>query len=324
MGAKKVEKLLPVYLICGADQLKRERAVERLKARLPEGMELFNLDERTATADLDAQDLLVSLQTFPMGSEFRLVIVHAVDKLPKAAAEMLVDYVKDPNEVCVCCLEAEALDKRSRLYKAIAKREKGSVLEFAQKKRWELPDDVVKMGGRHGVVVERTAAEELISRVGESTTMLDNQVATLAALCAASGVITRADVEEHVARIAEVKPWDFLDAVCERNAKRAISLYRLMQCPSLNQLVALLEGRLRELVCAKSLAARGQGSELAAELGKRDWQVKNHAHWARAWTDAELVGALRSCVECERALKGSADSETAFIGLVVGCCKGAR
>ena len=74
--------------------------------------------------------------------------------------------------------------------------------------------------------------------------MLDRQVGTLAELCAGAGVITRADVERYVTRIAEVKPWDFLDAVCARDAGRALELYGLMQNPSEIALVSMLVGRL--------------------------------------------------------------------------------
>ena len=122
--------------------------------------------------------------------------------------------------------------------------------------------------------------------------MLDQQIATLSELCRASGAITRADVERYVTRIAEVKPWDFLDAVCERNARRALELYGLMQSPSEIALVSLLVTRLRELVCAQSLASRGQPGALAGTLGKQGWQVKNHLRWASRFGRGELADSL--------------------------------
>ena len=76
-------KLLPAYLVVGADELKRRAAVTRLKARLDEGFSAFNLDERVASGDIDAQDLLSSLNTLPFGDSFRLVLVERAEKLPK-------------------------------------------------------------------------------------------------------------------------------------------------------------------------------------------------------------------------------------------------
>ena len=70
--------LLPAYLIVGTDGVKRDHAVSRMKARLEKsGMVEFNLDERDMTKDPDIESIIGSLNTFPMGSEFRLVILKA-------------------------------------------------------------------------------------------------------------------------------------------------------------------------------------------------------------------------------------------------------
>ena len=164
------------------------------------------------------------------------------------------------------------------------------------------------------------AATELISRVGESTTMLDRQVRSLADLCRGSGQIGLVDVEANVARTAEVKPWDFLDSVCARDAEKALSLYQLMNGASEIALLSLLTGRLRELVCARCLDARGEGARVASELHKQAWQVKNHVRWARGFAPGELESGLRGCAECERALKGGSDPRIAFTSLVVEVC----
>ena len=312
--------LLPAYLIVGSDELKAKEAVSRLRKRLEPGFEDFNLDERVASSDLEAQDLLSSLNTLPFGSGFRLVLVTSADHLPKPVSEALVSYLADPNQNTVLCLVAEKLAKTTRLYKAVAKVGERSVIDCSPAKRWDLPKRVARMAQVRGMRIDEAASNELIARVGESTTMLDQQIGTLTELCRASGVITRADVERYVTRIAEVKPWDFLDAVCARDARRALELYYLMQSPSEIALVSMLVGRLRELVCAQSLAGRGQGASLASELGKQAWQIKNHQRWASRFKTGELAEALSSCARCDRALKTGADARTAFTALVLGIC----
>jgi len=73
--------LLPAYLIVGTDGVKRDHAVSRMKARLEKtGMVEFNLDERDMTKDPDIESIIGSLNTFPMGSEFRLVILDGCSK----------------------------------------------------------------------------------------------------------------------------------------------------------------------------------------------------------------------------------------------------
>lgn len=305
-------KLLPAYLLVGPDEVKRDAAIDRLVSRLEaSGMATFNLDDRDMTKPQEPDEIIASLCTFPMGSDFRLVILRSCDHLVKAMSEALVSYLAAPSPDTVCLIVADALARNTRLYKAVAKIDAKAVIDCSAKKRWELPAYVQGMASRHGVSISSAAAEELVARAGESTRMLDTQLKKLAAMTGSSS-IELADVERYVVRTAEIKPWDFLDAVSARDVARALELYRLLPPKSEVRLLSLLLTRVRELIVAKALDERGQARELASTLGVKDWQVKNHVRWSRLFSMDELVGALHSAVETECALKGSRDSEIAF------------
>lgn len=304
--------LLPGYLIVGSDELKSSRAVERMRARLEKsGMVEFNLDERDMTKDPQIDDIVASLSTFPMGAEFRLVILTNCDKLPKAMSEPLVEYFANPSPTTVCLVVATSLAKNTRLYKAIKKLGDKAIIDCAPKKTWEMPPQVVKMAAAHGKAMGLPAAEALVARSGENTRMLDNELKKLASMVTGSE-ITLADIERHVMRTAEVKPWEFLNAVAARDLARSLELLKLQPAKSEVRLWSLLVTRLRELIIAKSLDSRGQGSQLATTLGVQGWQVKNHLSWARRWRMDELLEALSQAIEVELALKGSRDSELAL------------
>lgn len=304
--------LLPGYLIVGADELKSSHAIERMRTRLDEsGMAAFNLDERDMAKDPQMDDIIASLNTFPMGSEFRLVILEHCDKLPKTVSEPLVEYFANPSPSTVCLVVATSLAKNTRLYKAIAALGPKAIIDCAPKKAWEMPAQVVKMAAAHGKVMGLPAAEELVSRAGDNGRMLDNEVKKLAAMISAPE-ITKADVERHISRTAEVKPWDFLNAVAARDLPRSLELLKLQPSNSEVRLWSLLVARLRELIVAKSLDARGAGSQLASTLGVQGWQVKNHLTWSRRWRMEELLDALSQAVDVELALKGSRDGELAL------------
>lgn len=304
--------LLPGYLIVGSDELKSSRAVERMRARLGKsGMVEFNLDERDMTKDPQVDDIVASLNTFPMGAEFRLVILTNCDKLPKEMSEPLVEYFANPSPTTVCLVVATTLAKNTRLYKAIKKLGDKAIIDCAPKKTWEMPPQVVKMAAAHGKAMGLPAAEALVARSGENTRMLDNELKKLASMVTGSE-ITLADIERHVMRTAEVKPWEFLNAVAARDLVRSLELLKLQPAKSEVRLWSLLVTRLRELIIAKSLDTRGQGSQLATTLGVQGWQVKNHLSWARRWRMDELLEALSQAIEVELALKGSRDSELAL------------
>lgn len=310
--------LLPGYLIVGADELKSSRSVERMRARLEKtGMADFNIDERDLSKDPQIDDVIASLNTFPMGTDFRLVILRGCDKLPKNVSEPLVEYFGNPSPTTVCLVIATSLAKNTRLYKSIAKLGAKSVIDCAPKKAWEMPPQVVKMAQAHGKRMSIDAAEMLVARAGESTRMLDNELKKLAAMVEGPE-LTCADVERHVSRTAEVKPWEFLNAVAARDMRSALELLKLQPDKSEVRLWSLLVTRIRELIIAKALDARGQGGQLAATLGVQGWQVKNHLSWSRRWRMEELLDALSAAVDTELALKGSRDSELAMRLWIIG------
>ena len=314
--------LLPAYLVVGPDELKRDQTLRRLRARVDGPFADFNLDEVQAAPDLEPATLVDSLNMLPMGGALRVVIVRDAEKLPKPVQEAVIAYLADPNPACVLALVAAALAKTTRLRKAVAKLGAQSVIECPAPKARDLPPYVQRLARSHGVTIDLDAASELVARVGDSTTLLDTQVSTLAELLGGSGRITRALVEEHVARVAEVKPWDLLDALSARDLARSLELVRLVDGSALG-LLSLVTGRVRELICARSLAARGQGrpEQVAAELKRQSWQVKNHVRWARGFAEGGLEHALAECAATERALKSGANPQTALVRLVVTICQ---
>lgn len=316
----KTAKLLPAYLVVGADELKRKSAITRLKGYLDEGLAAFNLDEIVPTADTDPTSVISSLNTMPVGNSPRIVIIEPADKLPKPVSEALVSYLKDPNPACTLLLSATTLAKSTRLYKAVAKVGPKAVIDCTPATRRDLPGYVQKLARSHGLAIDPDASRALVDRAGESTTMLDTQLRTLSALKGGQGQVTLTDVERNVARVVEVKPWEFLDRLSERDARRSLELYALLRGSSQVGLLTLVTIRIRELICARALDSRGEGAGVARALGKQDWQVRNYVRWARRFAPGELEQDLSACASCERALKGSADSESAFLSLIATIC----
>lgn len=312
--------LLAAYLAVGADELKRQRTVERLESHLDGQFRDFNLDEREASGDLAAEDLLASLMALPFGPGPRLVVVRRAERLPKPVSEAIVSYLADPNPTTVLLLVAESLAKGTRLYKSVAALGPKAVVDCSPKRRSELPALVSRMAAVRGKSMSHDAAAELVSLVGESTVMLDTQVRTLCELVGDVDEVTLDDVRAHVRRVAEVKPWDLLDAVSARDLPRALSLYSMMRDPSQVFLLSLVAGRMRELVCAASLEARGESAALASTLKRAPWQVRRLPAWARGFSAAELAGSFRLCADADRALKGGADPDVTFVRLVSDIC----
>lgn len=325
----KTGKLLPAYLVMGSNEVKRDETLSRIKARLDPGLAAFNLDEIEADGATDPEVLRMSLNGMPMGDAFRLVIVHGADKLSKDVLAMLSGYLDDPNPTTVLMLVCGDLPKTSKFlkcaaYKKISKLGKTAIIDCTPEKAWKLPDFLVKnvADKKFHIRLDRNAAEELVKRSGTSMQLLQNEIQQLSQFAAEPGHIKLSDVRAHITRTAEVTPWEFADAVSKRDAKEALSLLWQMHLDSYLGILSYLTDRIRELICARCLDARGDGARLADELHKQSWQVRNHIQWSRRFTEAELVHDLAVCARCDRALKSGADADTAMVEAIVEICQG--
>lgn len=312
MSDTKSQKLLPAYLAVGEDALKRRTVLERLRKRVAEYGDLeFNHDEFDGDR-ASGSDIAVACNTLPFASEIRLVEVARAEKLGKQDADVVCAYLAAPNESTVLVLSAEKLAKNTRLYKAVAAIGKTAVIDCAPMKRYELVRALRSMAVGHGITMTESAAEMLVSYVGEDTVRLDSELRKLALAHTGSDPVTQREVEGLVARTNEAKPWELVDAFSARDAKSCLRLLPLLTSASPYALIGMCTNRLRELACAKSLDARGEGGQLAATLGVPAWRVKNHLAWARGYSEGELKKAFATARDCERAMKSGTDAQDAF------------
>lgn len=306
--------LLPAYLVNGEDELKRETVLKRLRARMDK---LGDMDFNSDTFDGETAlggDIVAACNTMPFAAEARLVVVRNADALKKADSEALVEYLAEPSSTTVLAVVARKLAKNTRLYKALAAMGKQAVIDCAPKKAYELPKTVRGMAVSHGITMSDAGARRLVELVGENTVHLDAEIKKLALAHAGGQPIGPAEVEALVTRSAEVKPWDFTAAFAARDTAECVNLLGKMESASPYALIGMCVTRLRELIAAHALAARGQGGakELAAYLKQPEWRVKNHPAWARRWTADELRRALVTARDAERAMKSGTEPHDAF------------
>lgn len=313
--------LLPAYLVSGEDELKRETVMKRLRARLEKMGDLSFNSETFSGLTCTGDQIVTAANTLPFASEVRLVEVHDVDKLKKADSEILVSYLKQPCETTVLALVGGKLAKNTRLYKAVAALGKSAIIDCSPIARKDLGSAVRAMAVGHGIALTQGAAAALIDLVGTNTVSLDGELKKLALSHRGTDPVNENEVLGMVARTAEVKPWDFVDAFSRRNASRCIYLLNRLESMSPFALLSMCTTRIRELITVKALMSRGEQSRIASVLKMPDWRVKNHRSFANAFSTEELIQALRTARDAEQAMKSGSDQGQTFVAWMLGVCK---
>lgn len=172
-----------------------------------------------------------------------------------------------------------------------------------------------------GVRLGRGAAQELATRVGGSVREGDvdrRRMGQLAVTELEKLALYRGDAEVSVADVAALVPeaipassWAFLDAVGERNVRRAVGLLPgLLESLPEPVVVAQLHRRIRELAIARDAATSGSTpAQLMKMLGSSSGFVaqKLVAQSSR-WTSAELEAALGGVLDLDDRIKGATPS----------------
>lgn len=316
----KQSSLLPVYLIAGEDELKRETVMKRLFARLSKMGDMSFNSETFSGFTCTGEEVITAANTLPFASEVRLVLVNDVDKLKKADSELLIAYLKEPCETAVLALEGQKVAKNTRLYKAVSAFGSKAIIDCAPFARKDLGNAVRSIAVGHGITLTQGAAATLIDLVGTNTVALDAELKKLSLSHRGTDPVNENEVLSLVSRTAEIKPWEFVDAFACRNGKRCIYLMNRMDVSPF-ALLAMCTTRIRELITVKALSERGQKALCSKVLKMPDWRLKNHYSCARGFTMDELICALSSARDVEQEMKSGSDQMQSFISWFLGVCK---
>lgn len=218
----------PLYLLQGEDDVEKSALAAEFAELVEEGLRAFNV-ERIHAGDMTTGDrladgvasIVAAARTLPMMSPRRVVTVLQAEILlaPKreseAAARALDDLealFKAPEPQSALVLVAGSLDKRSRMYKLLAKHativECGVITDQDDAERW-----VRHRVAAAGAELEPAAARLMAQRAGTDVKRLRGDVDRLLLYALGQKTITVADVREIAGPAALQDDWAMTNAI---------------------------------------------------------------------------------------------------------------
>lgn len=312
-------RLAPVYYFYGSEEGLKNEAVSRLTdAALDPSIRDFNFDQRSA-GDLDPEGLHALLNTLPMMSDRRVVVLRDVDQLKRKTRlrKTLEQYLKHPADGTVLVLVEPADPKPGDEPKADATLS-GSAASVNFKPlgtddaiRW-----VTREAGRGGITLGADAARHLVLVTGSDTLSLGAELGKILAL----GADTEISVEL-VGGLIGVRqgetPFDWRNAVMgDRTAEALRMTDNLLAQSGVSgvKLVTMLGTSLIGTGLAGKMAGGRGGSQAVfrmlqrlrpAGIGKWGEEANNWVEWARQWPAPRIRNGLRSALDADIALKST-------------------
>ena len=308
----------PVYYLHGEEDVLKDEAVRALlEHAVDPAARDFNVDQRTI-ADLDPEAFNALVNTPPMLTATRAVVLRGMEQLRKTAKvrQELLRYVDSPNPTTVLVLVHGTTEPPDAELVRRATAVEVAALPPARVERW-----MTHRAKQLGLTLTPEAGELLLASVGTDLSRLARELEKLAPLCA-----DRPATRDEVAALVGVRRGetlqDFVDAALERRAAAAARLVEpvleqagmngVRMLSALGTALARAEldrdarrgggprsDRLEAVLLSHLRAARPYG------LGSWEQTALRWARWAELWTADELRPALRLATDADRALKSS-------------------
>lgn len=291
-----------VYLLTGEEVYLRNQYKKRLRNALLDPEDTMN----AATFEgkgINPREIIDLAETMPFFADRRVILMED-SGFAKNACPELADYIPQiPESTCIIMVESE-VDKRGRVYKAI--KNTGRVVEFKRQDERTLSRWVLGLIGKEGKNITEETMRAFLGRTGSDMENIDRELEKLFCYTLGKNVITTEDVEAVCTEQTENRIFDMVQAITEKNQKKALDLYGdllAMKEPPM-RILFLIARQFNQLLQLKSLTAQGmEKGEMARRAGVPPFALGKYQAQCKKFTAAQLRQAVEDCVDAEERVK---------------------
>jgi DNA polymerase-3 subunit delta len=290
--------LHPVYFLMGEEPYYIDRISDYIEDNvLDESEKGFNQVVMYGR-DVSIEEIVASAKRFPMMAERQVLIVKEAQDLSRTI-EKLTSYVENPQPSTVLVLnyKYKKLDRRKKLYKAVAKN--GLIYESKPLYENQVADWIRRVLGGKKYQVEPKAAQMLVEFLGTNLSKISNELGKLTTILPKGTIITPEHVEENIGISKDFNNFELRKAIGDKNilkANRIIDYFA--QNPKNNPLVmtiSLLNSFFTQLLIYHGLQNKSR-ENVAKALGIRPYFVPDYVSAARNYPMrkvAQIIAMLR-------------------------------
>jgi DNA polymerase-3 subunit delta len=300
------QKLDPAYFLHGENQFLVDELVQAIaSAVVAPGLESF--DRSVFYGDeVDAAVMLNALETPPMGSRHRVVILHSVNKLSESGRRALLKYLEHPAVTSVLVATAPKVDMKRQFYKQLGTRMARVPLNNLRER--ETVEWIRERVRSYGRTIDSKGAAMLQSSVGDDQSYLANEIEKLVMCVGERRSITCEDVEAVAGESRANSIFELSDAIGRLDSYRSITLVNNLlawgQRPT--AILAFILRQMFILLGIKSLQKKeATNKEICRRLNLVPYYLGGYLRQAARFTEAGLRERIELIQRSELRLKSS-------------------
>jgi DNA polymerase-3 subunit delta len=303
-----VEKgqLYPLYLFHGDETFLIDEALHAIEeVAIGEGMKDFNLNTFYG-AEAEPASVRDAVETLPMMSPVRLVILKDAHELNEKDWDMLMPLIDEPVPTTAFILVASKVDKRKKHVKKIL--DKGVVVEFKRPYDNQIPDWIRSLSKKHGLRFDGECVDLFHQLVGSNLQDIDSELEKLARYLGERKQASPDDILKTVSRVRMDSVFDLTDAIGNNDRARALDCLVNLLDNGQNEVgvLALISRHVRILKLVSDGIREGlSGPRLSSRAGVSPYFLKSYIEQAKRWNDRKIECTFQALLDTDRALKSS-------------------
>lgn len=312
----KTGQLKQVYLLYGEEAYLRSQYRDKLKTALLGDGDSMNYHYFEGK-DVAVGEVIDLAETMPFLAERRVIILENSNLFARGG-EQLAEYLASLAETAFFVFVEPAVDKRSKLYKAVAA--KGRAIEFKAQdesvlKRWVL--GFLKKENKN--ITERDL-NLFLEKTGTDMENIRKELEKLLCYCMDRDVISAQDIEAVCTKQVNNQIFDMINALAQGQQKKAMELYydllTLKEPPM--RILYLITRQFNMLLQVKELKNKGYDANIIGEkVGLAGFIARKYVAQAGKFKEADLREALKDCVEAEEAVKTGRMNDVMSVELLI-------
>lgn len=271
-------KVKPIYFLMGEEPYYIDKIAdyidENLLSEEEKGFNQMILYGR----DTSIEDIVSNARRYPMMAERQVIIIKEAQDLSRSI-EKLESYAENPQltTTLVFCYKYKKLDKRKKVYKAIAKN--GVMFEGKRLYDNQIPTWIQKTLKSRDYQISPKAAQMLLEFLGTDLGKIDNELQKLQLILPPGSTISPEIIEENIGISKDFNNFELRSAVGERDDLKA---HRIINYFAQNQkdhpmvvTVSLLAGYFSQILQYHGLTDKSKGN-VAKVLKVNPFFVKDY------------------------------------------------
>lgn len=220
IGALKKGDIKPIYFLMGEEPYYVDKISDYIEKNLlreeEKGFNQMTLYGR----DVSIEDIIGNAKRFPMMAERQVVIVKEAQELSRTI-EKLAYYAENPqpSTVLVMCYKYKKIDKRKKLYKAVAK--SGVIFESKPLYENKVGEWIRQELHSRNYQIAPKATQMLVEFLGTDLGKIDNELQKLQLICPVGTTITPEIIEENIGISKDFNNFELRKAIGEKDSLKA-------------------------------------------------------------------------------------------------------